>query len=389
MSKRTVGVFFGSRSTEHDVSIVTAISSIIKPLELSGKYEVEAVYIDKRGRFYSDPQLKDISLFSSGRIDDFLAKSKPVLMRIGNGLELVKPGLKSKSLKIDIAFPATHGTHGEDGELMGLFEMANIPYVGCDVASSAIAMDKALSKTIVRANGINTSKFVWFYADEYISGNKTAIDGQIAGLSYPLFVKPVHLGSSIAITKVANPKELIQAIELAAHYDNKIIVEEAVNNLTEVTLPIMGNEEPRPALLEEPLTKDDKFFDFDAKYLRGGKKGKGAKTAAGTQLNGYSKLPAPLDEKLYSEAQATALSVYRTIGCSGIARVDLLIDNKTRKVYFNEINPLPGSLYAHNWRAAGVSGVELVNKLIELADQRFAKAKDLQTVFATSYLKQY
>jgi len=181
----------------------------------------------------------------------------------------------------------------------------------------------------------------------------------------------------------------MNALEVAAHYDDKIIVEEAVPNLIEVTLPIMGNEQPIPALLEHPLTKPEDFFDFDTKYIGDGKK-MGAKKMGGKRgAQGYSELPAKLPKDLYKKAEETALNVYKALGCSGIARVDLLIDSKAGKVFFNEVNPLPGSLYAHNWRQAGISNVELVTKLIDLAQERWQAKEKLTTSFNTSFLKQF
>ena len=386
MKKLNIAVIFGSRSTEHDISIVTAISSIIKPLEISGKYNVVPVYIDKQGKWFTDPKLKQISLYSSGQIEAFLAKRQPLKLRMDGKLELISGGLvKTKSIVIDVAFPATHGTHGEDGELMGLLEMAGVAYVGCPMPAAVIAMDKALAKTLAANASILTPKYVWFYAHDF-EADRSAILSRIAALRYPLFVKPVHLGSSIAINKVENAKELINAIEVAAHYDDKILVEEGVENLIEVTLPIIGNETPKAALLEQPLlNKTDAVFDFDSKYLSGAKKGKSAKTNA----QGYSKLPADLPKALYKRAEQMALEVYRIFGCAGIARVDLLIDSKTEAVYFNEVNPLPGSLYAHNWRQAGLSNVQLVEELIRLALERDASKQKLATSFSSNYLKQY
>jgi D-alanine-D-alanine ligase len=384
MNKIVVAVIFGSRSTEHDVSIITALSSIIKPLELTNKYQVIPIYISKDGVWYSDPRLRDVSLFTSGKIDSLMTKLKPLVLQFSDGLNIIKPGLKPKSIKIDVVFPATHGTHGEDGELMGLLEMANVPYVGCDMPSSVLAMDKALAKIITTYHGILTSDFEWFYAQDF-KDRPQAILKQLARLNYPLFVKPVHLGSSIAVSRVKDSMELKNAIEVAAHYDNKIIVEQAVNNLIEVTVPIIGNDKLTPALVEQPLLKGEDFFDFDTKYMGGGgKKGKGAK---GTQ--GYSKLPAEIPQDLYQKSEQTALAVYRCLGCSGIARVDLLIDTKTKKVYFNEVNPLPGGLYAHNWRQAGKSSVQIVSQLIELAEDKFQQKQKLATSFKTNYLKQY
>lgn len=388
---KTIAVIFGSRSTEHDVSVVTALASVIKPLELSKKYKVEAVYIAKDGAWYWDEKLKDISLFSSGKIKDWLHSANPASVQFDGGLTLIKSsGIAGRktSRKIDIAFPATHGTNGEDGSLMGLLRMANVPFVGCDMDASAIAMDKVLSKLMATAAGLPTSSMVYKDKASYERDPKAFADSCEKSLKYPMFIKPAHLGSSIGISRAKNRKELDNALEVAFHYDSKVLVEEEVGNLVEVTLPIMGNDELQPALLERPLTSADDFFDFDTKYIRGGGGKKGGKSGAkGAQ--GYSELPAQLDSKLYAKAEKLGLDVYKALGCSGLARVDMLIDSKSGKVYFNEVNPLPGSLYMHNWRAAGVSSVDLVLKLVRLAEERWQAEQRQNTVFSTNYLQQF
>jgi D-alanine-D-alanine ligase len=388
---KTVAVIFGGKSTEHDVSIVTAIASIIRPLELSRQYKVEAVYITRDGAWYWDPKLKDIKLYSSGEIQEFLAKSHPASVQFDGGMTLVKSsGIAGRKQlkKIDVVFPATHGTYGEDGDLMGVLEMAGVPYVGCGVAASAIAMDKLLAKQLAVANDIPTSRFLAFTKAELERDPAPVLKTIAKTLRYPLFVKPTHLGSSIGISRVQNEKELANALEVAAHYDRNVIVEEAVPNLIEVTLPIIGTtDDPQPALLEKPLTKPEDFFDFDTKYMQGGKKGGKKGGANGSQ--GYSQIPADLPKDLYDRAQDVGIAVYKALGCEGIARVDMLIDSKTGQVYFNEVNPLPGGLYAHNWKAAGLSSIELVTKLIGFAEQRAVRDHQLTTSFDTNYLKQF
>ena len=385
----TVAVIFGSRSAEHDVSIVTAIASIIKPLELTRKYRVEAVYIAKDGTWYWGDQLKDITLFTSGKIEGYLRRHQPVSVQLDGGLTLVQTtGLgRRRTRKIDMVFPATHGTYGEDGALMGLLDMANVPYVGCDLGASVLAMDKVLAKQIAAQGGVSVSKFLAYSREAVTQDVDAAVRAITKTLHFPLFVKPAHLGSSIGITRARNATELRNGLEVAAHFDDKLIVEEAVPNLIEVTLPIIGNETLTPALLEKPLTKSEDFFDFDTKYLQGGKKGKGGKGTEGAQ--GYSQIPADLPKALYAQAEATGLQVYRALGCSGIARVDMLIDSKAKRVYFNEVNPLPGGLYAHNWNKAGISNVELVERLLQLARDRAAARAAVSTSFTTNYLKQF
>lgn len=384
--KKTIAVFFGGKSTEHDISIITALSSIIKPLELTKKYLIVPVYITKDGKWFSDDKLKDINLFSGGGLDDFCAKSKPVAVVFDGGMTIRRSGLKNKDVRVDIGFPAMHGFYGEDGSLMGLLRMAGIPFVGSDMQASVIAMDKILAKQVAQANGILTPKFVFFSKDEFESDSRAAIKKATDNLKYPLFVKPPHLGSSIGITKVSNEDELVNAMEVAAYYDNRIIVEEAVENLVEVTVPIIGNDILQPALVERPLSHSDGFFDFNTKYLKGGKKAGGAKK---TGAQGYSELPAKLPVNLYEVALEVAQNVYRAAGCEGISRIDLLIDSKSNEVYFNEINPLPGSLYSHNFRASGISPIELVEKLVDLAEERFERGKQIDTTFSSNFLKQF
>lgn len=386
----TIAVIFGGRSAEHDVSIVTALASVIKPLELTKKYKVEPIYIAKTGNWYSDEKLKDITLFTSGKIDTYIKKTHPVAVQFDSGMKLLKNTSlmgRKQVINIDIVFPAMHGTYGEDGALMGMLDMAGVPYVGCGLAASVVAMDKALSKQIATANNIPVSSFTILTRSEINNSLDEAVHHVSTILRYPLFVKPAHLGSSIGISKVQNENELRNGLEVAGHYDNKIVVEEAVQNLIEVTLPIIGNSDPQPALLERPLTQAEDFFDFETKYMQGRKRGKSMSGHKGTQ--GYSEIPAGLPKELEEQAITTGLAVYKALGCSGIARIDMLIDQKASQVYFNEVNPLPGGLYAHNWNHAGISNMELVSRLVTYAKERYKNQQDLTTTFSTNYLKQF
>lgn len=391
---QTIAVFFGGQSAEHDVSIITALTSIIKPLELTKKYQVVPVYIAKNGAWYVHEKLKNVTTYQSGGLQDFLSQVKSTGVICGNGMKLLVPTRLGgrRTIAVDIAFPAMHGTHGEDGELMGMFELCGVPYVGCGVAASAVAMDKVLAKQIAVAEGLPVPKSLWFTrVAVQVDLEKTV--KSCKDLRYPLFVKPAHLGSSIGISRVETNTELRNGLEVAAHYDDKIIVEEGVSNLVEVTLPIMGNDAPVPALLEQPMLHAEDFFDFEAKYMQGGKKGgkkMGGKGVKGTQgSQGYSRIPADLPKPLYDNALQLGLDVYRALGCSGIARVDMLVDTKAKKVYFNEVNPLPGSLYAHNWAQTGLSKVMLVEKLIGYALERHKAKAKLATTFDTNFLKQF
>lgn len=385
---KTIAVIFGGRSTEHDVSIVTAISSIIRPLEALGTYNIEPIYISKEGQWIWDKRLKDIRLFQSNDINDLIKRSPKVQVQFDGGMTIVKSSQfagRKQYRKVDIVFPAMHGIHGEDGELMGLLEMANVPYVGCDMFASVVAMDKILAKQVAESNGIATTPWIWT-TDKELAVHHDDVKKRLKNLKLPLFVKPARLGSSIGISKVEDISQLDNALEVATHYDSRVLIEQAVNNLIEVTLPIIGNAEPFPALLERPLLRSGDFFDFDAKYISGGKKG----TANGKQgAQGYSQIPADIPKDLYEKATKLGLEVYKVIGCRGLARVDMLIDSKSKQVFFNEVNPLPGSLYQHNWNMAGISSVELVDKLIHFAEEDWLEKQKKTVTFSASFLKQF
>lgn len=385
--KKTVAVFFGGVSPEHDISVITALSAVIHPLELSGKYRVVPVYITKSGVWHSDEAFKSVETFRTGKAKDICEKSKPLAVVFDGGFVLTKIGLRAEKIRIDIAFPAMHGGNGEDGSLMGIFRMANIPFVGSDMSASVVAMDKVLAKQVAIAANIPVTKYRDITGTSIISSVDTVVKSVEADLTYPLFVKPAHLGSSIGISRVTSSSELRDGLEVAAHYDNKIIVEEAVQNLIEVTVPIIGNQELTTGLLERPLVDAESVFDFDTKYMHGNKKTGAKKNTAGAQ--GYSELPAKLPQSLHQKALKIAKDVYRAAGCAGISRIDLLIDSKADVVYFNEINPMPGSLYAHNWRAAGISSVELVEYLVQFAEQRHNEQQRLETTFSTDFLQQF
>lgn len=380
--KRTVAVIFGGKSAEHEVSVVTAHIPIIQALQAAGQYDILPVYISEEGTWYSDSAFIDIAYFQKPGWRTMVAQLKPIDVSVNDGFTLVWPGLRAKRRKIEVVFPSMHGTYGEDGSLMGLLRLSGVPFVGCDMTASAVAMDKVLTKQVAEAAGIAGVNYEWFSKAQFESSRQACLD-KLKGLKYPLFVKPPHLGSSIAITKVDKPADLENAIEVALHYDDKCLVEEGVQNLIEVTVPIMLSESQEwLGLVERPNAE---FFDFETKYITAGGK-KGAKGGGGVN-SGYSELPAKLDPKLYKECEDMAIATARALGLYGISRVDLLIDGKSKKLYMNEVNTLPGSLYAHNWRKAGYTAVELVNKLIDLADERAENLKKQHMIFNSSILQ--
>ncbi len=371
---KTIAVIFGGRSAEHDVSIITAHIPIIDTLLAAGQYDVWPIYITKEGGWYCDKKMNDLAFFQDPDWESHIAGMQKIRIAFDKGFVIEWPGFFDKHVKMDVVFPAMHGTYGEDGSLMGLLRMAGVPFVGCDLAASAVAMDKVLTKQVLQAEGIPVVPYVWFNRHDWDTDAEIFRTHIKKELTYPLFVKPVHLGSSIGISKVHDEKELENAIELAFHYDDKVLVENSIENLIEVTLPIMGNDEPRTAQVERPLNKTD-FFNFEDKYLSGG----GKKGSEGVN-NTYSEIPADIGNDMATSVKAYGLQVYKTLGLSGIARVDFLIDAEKGLLYVNEVNTLPGSLYAHNWKKAGVSNMELVNGLVMLAEERFLSQKN--TIFA-------
>jgi len=257
--------------------------------------------------------------------------------------------------------------------------MLNVPYVGCDVASSAITMDKVLTKMIYKANNIPTVDFVYFNLEEWRINKKNILQ-KIKSLNWPVIIKPARLGSSIGISKAKSQKELEFGIEVALHYDEKVIVEKAIENLMDITCCLIGNNDPQPSLLQESIFQSE-FFSYEDKYLKGG----GAQTGKATKS---IIIPARLDTKTIKEIQNAAVKAYLILGCSGIARVDFLYDKTTKKWYANEVNTLPGTLYHHLWKKSGIPFEKLLEKLIGFAEEKYQKKKQITYTFDSNILTQ-
>lgn len=374
-----IGVFFGSRNPEHEVSIITG-QLVISELKKLG-YNVQPVYIDKNGQWFVSEQLGNLKFFTDSNVETRLNKMNSCLIDLDakkSKLVLKNKGLFSKEIEVDIAFPAFHGMNGEDGTIQGIFDLCNIPYVGCEVACSAITMDKIITKQIYKSENIFTTDFVYFTADEW-SKNKNSIMERVKKIQWPVFVKPARLGSSIGIAKVHNNEELVNACEVALHYDNRVIVEESVEDLMDITCAVMGNDDPIPSLIQESVFQGG-HFSFESKYLEDG----------GTQLGNAQKniiIPARLNEQKTKEVRDMAVRIYKFFNCAGIARIDFLYDKKSEKVYANEINTMPGTLYHHLWKASGMEIGVVLEKLLELALQRHQKKNKIAFTFKSDILK--
>lgn len=380
-TKKTIGVFFGSGSPEHDVSIITA-QLIISGLRGLG-YPVVPVYITKKGQWMLGEDLGSLKMFIDPKkkveeAKNFAHYYLDMEESVGK-MVFKKKGLSGKTLNIDLAFPALHGSFGEDGTIQGMFEMLGVPYVGCGVPASAVAMDKALTKQVMQASQIPTTKFVVFTKTEWKRNKQSVLTKVKNNLAWPMFVKPVHLGSSIGIGKAKDEKALEEKIEVALFYDQKVLVEEGVKEVMDVTCCIMGNEELRASVLQESVYNAD-LFDFEEKYIKDG----GAQT--GNAENSLV-IPARLDETTTKQIQETAKAVYHALGCTGIARVDFLFDKQSKMFFANEVNPLPGTLYHHLWKASGLELPELITQLLHLAENNFLQKREVNYTFESSLLK--
>jgi D-alanine-D-alanine ligase len=376
---KTIGVFFGSRSPEHDVSIITG-QLIISGLKKLG-HPVVPIYLDKEGKWYVGEQFGHLGQFSDPK-STFSGKDRQWVLDMEESvgkLVFQKKGFAGKKLVVDIAFPAFHGQNGEDGTFQGMCELLNVPYVGCDVASSAITMDKVATKLLYKAGNIPGTDFVFFTKGEWDTNKKAILENIVKTLKLPVIVKPARLGSSIGITKAKTEKDLEFAIEVALHYDEKVIVEVCITHLMDVTCCVIGNDKLIPSALQESVFGDD-LFSYEDKYLADG----------GAQLGNAKNsivIPARLDEATTKKIQDIAQQVYKLIGCAGIARVDFLYDTETKAVYANEVNTLPGTIYHHLWKASGIELPELLTKLISYAEERYENKKKYTHTFASDLLK--
>jgi D-alanine-D-alanine ligase len=376
-----IGVFFGGKSPEHDVSIITG-ELVISELRKMG-YNVIPVYLGKDNQWYIDEKLGRLKFFQEKNKGEMLKSFEKFNLDLSQSRKKLvfkkKRLISSRNISIELAFPAFHGSNGEDGTIQGMFEFFNIPYVGCDVASSVIAFDKILTKKCYQSNNILTTKFIHFNKNDW-QGKKEEILSDIKkNLSYPLFIKPPKLGSSIGISKAIDDKKLEFGIEVAFHYGENVLIEEAVENLMDVTCCLIGNEHPQASLLQEAVFQND-LFDFEEKYLKDG----------GAQLGNSQSgivIPARLDSETAKNIQEMAKNIYKIVGCSGIARVDFLYDKESKKIYANEINPMPGTIYHHLWKASGMELNELLKNLIDFAKERYESKNKIRYAFETDILK--
>lgn len=354
MQKLRVGIIFGGRSGEHEVS-VTSAASIFKHIDRT-KYDPVPVRIEKSGA-WSYPDRDPSASNVAEAIQQAQAAS-------GSAPAGGDPALKA--LKLDVIFPVLHGPYGEDGTVQGLFEVADIAYVGNGVLASAAGMDKAVMKRLFVSHGLPVCPWHSFLRFEWERDRRAVLE-QLEPLGFPMFVKPANLGSSVGISKVKVSADLVPAIEVALGFDRKVVVEAAVPQAREVECAILGNDDPRASVPGEILPSRE-FYDYEAKYLD-----EGSRTV----------IPADIPPSLAAHVQRLSVDAFRSIDGSGLARVDFLVNGETGAIFLNEINTLPGftniSMYSKMWEATGLGYTELVDRLIQLALTRHNEKQRLKT----------
>ena len=364
--KISVAVFFGGVSGEHEVSLVSG-SSIIQELKKNDKYNVIEIGIGKSGKWFLGDQV--LETLKTGKEPETNESVFFSLDPAETGLVVIKNREnKKEGIKVDVIFPVLHGTNGEDGTIQGLFKLSNIPYVGCNVPSSALAMDKILSKRIFASNGLNVVPDIFFTRRDW-KENQEDIIKRCEEIGYNLFIKPANTGSSVGITKAHNREELKEGIELAGKYDFTIQVEKSIDNAREIEVAILGNDRPKASVAGE-IAPSGEFYDYAAKYEDG---------------QSLTIVPARITDKQMKDIQEKAVKAFISLGCRGLSRVDFLMDPKTEEIYLNEINTLPGftsiSMYPKLWGASGIEYEKLLENLIDLAFEEFDEKHKNSTSF--------
>ena len=365
--KTKVGVFFGGRSTEHEISVISANQAMAAMSR--EKYDIIPVYITKEGKWYTGEALTDVANYRD--TDALLQKCEQVYMRPIYGdynlYSMKTAGVFRHDHKViaalDVVLPVLHGSNGEDGTFQGVIETIGIPFAGCDVLSSANGMDKITMKMILASEDVPVVDYVWFTDKEWFSRHDALVEKVEKKLGYPVIVKPANLGSSVGIHRADNRKALEAAVADAEKYTSRIIVEHLVEDLCEINCSVLGNcDDYRMSVLEEPI-KSGEILSYEDKYMGG------TKTERGMQAS-KKRIPADLPADMTERIKFLAGETFRVLSCHGVSRVDFIVDRKDNSVYVNEINTIPGSLSFYLWEATGLAFDALMDELVRLAFKR-------------------
>ncbi len=363
-NKLQVGILYGGRSGEHEVSLISA-RSVLSVIDRE-KFEITEIGITRQGQWFMGENLWE--KIKSENDEDLI----PVIFLPTPGdhtIYSIKDGVLSPLVTLGVIFPVMHGTYSEDGTLQGLLELADIAYVGAGVLGSSSCMDKGLFKAVMVANNIPTLPYRVFTRKDVKDNPENCLNASEEIADYPLFTKPANLGSSVGISKCISRSDLLEGLLHAAVYDRRIVVEEGVHNAREIEVSVLGNEDPIASIPGEVVPKDI-FYTYSEKYI-----------------NDTAELliPADLDDEQMHKVQALAIKAYRATDCAGMARVDFLIDPDSDAIYLNEINTIPGftqiSMYPKLWEASGLAYADLIEKLIVLALARKKQRDDTEREF--------
>lgn len=362
--KTNIAVFFGGRSTEHEISVISA-NQAMAAMDTE-KYNIIPVYISKQGHWYTGDALRDVKNYRN--IPELLKQCTEVYMKPVFGdynLYTSRKKLFGTDViaTLDAAIPVLHGSNGEDGIFEGVLETIGIPYAGCNTLSSANGMDKITMKMILSADGIPVVDYVWFTDKQWFARRDELIGKVEEKLGYPVIVKPANLGSSVGIGRADNREQLMERVDDARRYSARIIVEDLVENLQEINCSVLGDcDEYETSVLEEPI-KSGEILSYTDKYMGGSKDNRGMHASK-------KRIPADLPADETERIRFLAGETFRVLSCHGVSRVDVMIDAKTRQIYVNEINTIPGSLSFYLWEAAGIKFDELMDRLVRLALKR-------------------
>ena len=380
--KIRVGVFFGGKSVEHEVSVISGLQAYNSFNR--DKYELVPIYITKDNELYTGEAVSDIANYKD--IPGLLHRSTRVFLMSEQGqVQLIQYPVKklgsSVVAQIDVAFPVVHGANVEDGSLQGFLRHYNIPIAGCDVAASAVTMDKYVMKAVLKDCGIPVLDCVTMNVKEYEQDEEASYDKVERKIEYPVIVKPVNLGSSVGI-KVAKDREgLREALEYAFTFGPRVLIERAIMNLREINCAVLGDyEKAHASECEEPISSDE-ILSYEDKYVAGGKGGSGGMRTARREL------PANLTPEKRDEIREMAVKTFQALNCGGVSRIDFMIDKDTEQVYVNEINPIPGSLAFYLWEALDKPYASLLDDMVSLALKREREEKAVLTSFDSNILQ--
>lgn len=380
-----VGVIFGGDSVEHEVSIISALQAM-ENID-TDKYEIVPIYISKDRHFYTGEALREMETY---KYFDSMKKFVKEISLVRKGEEIVLQkvkGIFGRNVNtIDVAFPIVHGKGVEDGSLAGYLETLGLPVVGPSVMGAALGQDKVILKQVLDANNIKTPKYEWFYDFEY-EMNKDDIISKIEKLSYPVIVKPACLGSTIGISPAHNREELKKAIEEAIEYESKIVVEQMIPNLLELNCAVCGNKEYMETSLIAEMKMNHELLTFEDKYLSGGKKGM-SKTPS-SMSNSEFDIPAKISDKMTNEIYKISKDVFRVLNLKGVCRIDYLVNSKTKEIYVNEPNTIPGSLGFYLYKPKGKDYKTLTDELIKTAIKDYKNESRKTSSFTSNILSNY